>query len=154
MDYVPHDERHGISSGRWFWTILAILAIGFLLNAVVGHAAPMCSVDPSPRVSQPPLRYLQTKVTIEPDEHLTVARLALVGLAGMERSSVIDTDVKTQWIRWQLEPMSAGEYVVVLDVWNEVPTIVCHAESRVIVGTSPDESSRSESSRPDRVPPQ
>jgi hypothetical protein len=105
----------------------------FPLLVALMFTAPKCAVDVSPRLSLPPLRHLRTRVTIEPNDRARVARLLLVDDGGHVRSSILDVDRRTQWIDWSVS-LGTGEYIVVLDVYNDLDQIACHVEQRIGVG--------------------
>lgn len=105
----------------------------FVLATLLGNASPRCAVDVQPALAVAPLRYVRTRVTIEPDERYRAARLVLVDSGGHVRSSEVAFDVRTQWIEWKNVRLPAATYGVALDVYDQFERVACHAEGRIQV---------------------
>lgn len=97
------------------------------------NASPRCAIDPKPRVAQPPLRFIRTKVTIEPDAANREARLVLVDEFSEITSGKVLTDVRTTWIEWKNVVLGPGEYEVVLVVVDSLQHQTCTARERITV---------------------
>lgn len=104
-----------------------------LLSVLLNAAPPRCAVDVQPVVALAPLRYIRTRVTIEPNDRYRAARLVLVDQTGHLRSSEVAFDTRTQWIEWKNVRLGPAIYAVVLDVYNDLKRIACHAEGRIQV---------------------
>ena len=111
-----------------------------LLLSLLGNASPRCAVDVQPKLANAPLRYIRSRVTIEPDDRYRGARLVLVDRTGHLRSSEIAFDVRTQWIEWKDVRLGNALYAVALDVYDQFGHPACHAEGRIQVGPTNDAS--------------
>lgn len=106
----------------------AVLLLMLLSSVGPSSAANQCAVQAQPTLSLAPLTFIRVKVTIEREPRRREARLSLVSIEGVERSSELQTDVRVQWIEWKNIALDPGEYDVVLQVSNG-----CIARQRIEV---------------------
>lgn len=106
--------------------VLLIAALMGVLFGVVGMTKkPGCAVEAQPSVSQEPLRYIRSKVTIEDGSG---GKLTLVDELSDLTSSVVQAGPRTTWVEWKNVVLGAGEYDVVIQT-----AAGCVARSRLEV---------------------
>ena len=81
----------------------------FLALLALGPKPPGCAVDPQPRITQPPMRYLRVRVTVE---DRVSAVVSLESESGRVTSSYINSGPKTSWIEWKNIYEDSGDYEV------------------------------------------
>jgi hypothetical protein len=111
----------------------------WLLLILATLSPPRCAVNAQPRTTFAPLRYLRTRVTIEPDEEARDARLSLADGSESWRSSEVQLGPRTSWIEWRSLDVPAGEYAVILETFNSVGHLLCRAVQPIIVGGGDDQ---------------
>lgn len=104
---------------------MRIFVLILTLLATTDYAKPGCTVEVQPHLSQSPLRYIRSKVTIE---DASGGRLTLVDELGEITSSQLQDGPRTTWVDWKNVVLEEGYYEVVLQT-----TSGCTARDRLEV---------------------